>query len=122
MGLVTVNLIRLCQILHSRGINKKSICMLGRQSLLIELSEVIYIFNRMNIKCDIKSLENLKGKESIDTYEFFKCLGFEEVHALDFTPDDGADIIFNLNDKSLPKELIEGQYFYPFSVSDSILV
>ena len=50
MGLVTVNLIRLCQIFQSRGVEGKSLCMLGRQSLLIELSEVIYMFNKMNIK------------------------------------------------------------------------
>ena len=107
MGLVTVNLIRLCQILQSRGIDGKSLCMLGKQSLLIELSEVIYIFNKMNIKYDVNLLEKIKEKECVDTYEFFECLGFKEVHALDFTSDDGADIIFNLNDKNLPEELVE---------------
>lgn len=111
MGLVTVNIIRLCQIIKSRGAKGKSFCMLGRQSMLTELPEIIYLFNKMDIEYDKVLLEKMKREEKIDTYMFFKLLGFEDVHALDFTEDDGADIIFDLNEDSVPVDLY-GRFDY----------
>lgn len=128
MGLVTVNITRLCQLFKRKGIEGKSICMLGRQSILTNLTEIIYLFNKMGIDYDINVLKKMKEKTEIDTYIFFEMLGFKDVHAIDFTKADGADIIFDLNCKDVPDELYErfdyvvdgGTLEHVFNVSQAI--
>lgn len=105
MGLVTVNLMRLCQVFWQRGIIGKSICMLGKQTIEAELSEVICLLNRMNISYDRDLLKKMQNKAEIDAYDFFKLIGFGEIHAIDFDESDGADILFDLNQQTVPREL-----------------
>lgn len=41
----------------------------------------------------------------MDSYSFFRALGFREVHAMDISPYEKADIIFDLNSRDVPIEL-----------------
>ncbi|MBD5476941.1 MAG: hypothetical protein HDR17_13345 [Lachnospiraceae bacterium] len=83
-----------------REIAEKSFLMLGKQELHLDqafmeiLAEAGYIEDISKFGID----------ELNDSVLFMKALGFKEVHALDVSGYEHADIIFDLNDK-LPKEL-----------------
>ncbi|QAZ69573.1 hypothetical protein C3Y92_19980 (plasmid) [Solidesulfovibrio carbinolicus] len=47
------------------------------------------------------------SKGYFDTESVFKRLGFTEVHALDYSDFEGADIIHDLNSPDVPKDLVQ---------------
>jgi len=83
-------------------IKEKKLLMLGKQSLFLT-ENIFSILEESDINQDI---EKFGEKELTDSISFFKALGFKEVHALDMSDYENADIIFNLND-DLPEELVE---------------
>ena len=85
-------------LLYSRifGVDYKSTCTLGRQSLYLLPSE----------RALIKKWTALDLRSAMFADEFFKVIGAKEYFALDSSGYEGADIIHNLND-CLPHELIE---------------
>jgi len=108
MGLYSTALLRVLKLLKQYGTVDKSLCMVGRQQLLIDEERFCHIMNKVNVKYDREEYASLVKGETIhyDSYRFFKMLGLKEVHALDVMPSDGADIIFDLN-KELPEDLYE---------------
>lgn len=84
----------------------KSLLMLGVQNLSITYEEFYQIANNLQFQlADIKINQYLGHK--IDSYNLFYLLGFREVKALDVSPYEGADIIFDLQNENLPEELFE---------------
>lgn len=50
--------------------------------------------------------KRIRRQKRMDSYDFFTMLGFAEVHAIDCSSYEGADIIFDLNEE-LPENLKE---------------
>lgn len=104
MGLYTTALVNVLQTVCRHDIRNKSLCMIGRQEILIEWEHFMKIIDSMRLSYDKNIYNHMKGVYPINTYEFFRMFGFREVHAIDYNELDGADIIFNLND-DLPEDL-----------------
>lgn len=79
----------------------KSICMIGKQDIIFTSAKHSqFISDFFGIDINEKSGE-------IDSYNLFKAIcGGEEVHALDYSSYEGADIICDLNSCDLPDEYI----------------
>ena len=92
----------------------KSLLMLGKQTIWINKVELYVIAKRLGTKINYRKLiantTTMQGG-GIDSYSFFYALGFQEVHAMDISPYESADIIFDLNQPNLPPELI-GRFDY----------
>lgn len=84
----------------------KSFLMLGKQDMYVNRVQAFVIAKRLGAKLNYKLLDST-GNGMTDSYSFFKALGFEEVHAMDISAYQNADIIFDLNERDLPNELIE---------------
>jgi len=98
-------LLRTLQVLkgsYGREIESKSFLMLGKQEM--HLSEDFLDILKQSGLIDDKS--KFGRNELEDSVLFFKAFGFKEVHALDVSDYEGADIIFNLNE-DVPNEYVE---------------
>ena len=92
----------------------KSLLMLGKQAILCNKVELYVFAKRLGVKLDYKKLSSDANGQLVkgggyglpDSYSFFSALGFREVHAMDISPYENADIIFDLNKPQLPPELI----------------
>ncbi len=96
-------LLRMLQIIKGTGgVSDKSLLMLGMQQMNLHEAFLDVLLESGLIedkhKFSEKALEN--------SIQFFKLYGFKEVHALDVSDYEKADIIFNLNDE-LPENLSE---------------
>ncbi len=92
----------------------KSLLMLGKQSIWNTRAEIYVMAKRLGAKLNYRKLNtNITTMQGggVDSYSFFSALGFQEVHAMDISPYEGADIIFDLNQPDLPQELI-GKFDY----------
>ena len=78
---------------------------MGKQTLLVGDMEIKEILNIFQIPYD-KNYMHKRGRMSIDSYCLFKMIGFKEVHAIDCSSYEGADIICDLN-QDLPEEYKE---------------
>ncbi len=104
MGLYPTALARIIEVIkNDTCINQKSLCMLGRQVIHMNMQAYRNIIEIYGMDTEYLSLLN---GNFMDSYSFFKKLGFEEVHAIDITNLEGADIIFDLN-SILPEECYE---------------
>lgn len=106
-----------------------SMCMLGKQDLVsfrwATFKEVLvesgYYYND-------KMLKTIVGRSKVDSFDLFNMLGFKEVHAIDVSDAEGADIIFNLAKKSIPEEIKNrfdlivdgGTLEHVFSITDAM--
>ncbi len=106
MGLYTTALVNVLQTIKQYGNVNKSLCMIGRQEILIEWDSFMKTVNKMHLPYDREIYNDIKDIYPINTYRFFHMFGIKEVHALDYSSLDGADILFNLNHE-LPSELCE---------------
>jgi hypothetical protein len=76
----------------------------GKQTLYVNLSDFMSVVSQYGIYYDDKIYEQIKRTKVFDSFDLFKMLGFSEVHAVDYSSYEGADIVFNLND-DLPDNL-----------------
>ena len=128
MGLVTVNLTRVLEIFRQYGVKNKSICMMGRQTLEIEIDTILIILEKYDFECNKEDLQKIFNNKEIDTYDFFRLLGFSEVYAVDKFQEDNPNILFDLNEEMLPYELFQkfdyvldgGTLEHIFNVSQAI--
>lgn len=104
MGLYTTALIKTLQTICGSDIQNKSLCMIGRQNILIQWKPFMKTIKLMGLPYDRVIYDRIKNAYPIDSYLFFKMFGLKEVHAIDYSEIDGADIIFDLN-TDLPDEL-----------------
>lgn len=96
MGLQTNRIIKIIQILDALN-QRGSLCMLGVQYIHIDWDDFLAKAKKFNINYDEDMLSKIYGRYPIDSYCFFEMLGFSEVHALDASDYEGADIIHDLN-------------------------
>lgn len=81
----------------------KTFLMLGYQGSNLSKSMLYVIAKKLGAKLNYSVLKRITG--GCDSASFFKSLGFKEVHAMDISAYEGADIIFDLNRRELPPEL-----------------
>lgn len=85
---------------YKDDIEEKSFLMLGKQEMHLDKVFMEILFESGLIKDKSRfSIDELN-----DSVLFFKALGFKEVHALDVSEYENADLIFNLNDR-IPEKL-----------------
>lgn len=106
MGLCTTEIVRILQIIFETGVEDKSLCMMGKQAIHIEWDSFMKIVKSYGFRYDETMYKKINGIMPIDSYKFFKMFGISEVHALDVSKHEGADIICDLN-KELPKNLYQ---------------
>lgn len=104
MGLYTTALVKTFQTICESDTRNKSLCMIGRQSILIQWDTFMKTIQGMGLPYDKEMYNEIKDQYPIDSYRFFRMFGFREVHAIDYSEIDGADILFNLN-SDLPDTL-----------------
>ena len=84
---------------------------LGAQSILLTPYSLKRIINQEKIKIKPSLINKLdvleKTKKFISRNEFFKLCGAETIKSLDVSGYQNADILFDLNDDILPKNLQE---------------
>lgn len=105
MGLFTGEIFSILKVLQEDNTNK-SLCMMGKQKLIIDWSFLENLITQYGIHYNMEEFEKSKGDPDIDSFVFFKIFGFTEVHAADISPYEGADIILDLN-KKLPSDLYQ---------------
>lgn len=97
--------------------------MLGKQDVNFTRGKLKWILNRIEFEYrkDIVEIDDYDERnEKIDSYDLFKLLGFDEVHALDISGYEGADIICDLS-QTLSKELLDRfDYIYDGGVLEHI--
>lgn len=82
--------------------------MIGKQDLLIEKSQIRYYLECLNFNYNENKLKNIEldDNKTVDSYDFFKLIGIKEVHVLDYSSYEGADIIVNMNSDEIPEKYI----------------
>lgn len=100
MGLLRAEIMELMPII--RKYKKPKVLMLGKQDICVEVKDL------KNLLCNYGYSDvTITDEDPIDSYELFRALGAEEVHALDCSGYEKADIVFDLNDKELPTGLFD---------------
>lgn len=79
---------------------------MGYQTIYIDWDDFINKAKCLDISLQKDILSDIYGKHSVDTFAFFSMLGFTEVHAIDISDYEGADIIIDLN-QECPEEYHE---------------
>lgn len=99
---ILLRAVQFIRSVYGEDIKDKSFLMVGRQEMHLHeaILDVLYESGLIDDK------KKFSDEDLEDSVLFFRKLGFKEVHALDVSDYESADIIFNLNDQ-LPKELEE---------------
>ncbi len=90
-----------------RDISDKSLLMLGRQVISHTRAELYVFARRFGVPLDYAGMTDNPKSGGADSVSFFRALGFREVRALDISSYEGADILFDLNQPTLPESLRE---------------
>lgn len=102
MGLLDNEIIKFLNIAKQYGIKDKTLVMIGKQNFFVEIESFKRVLCEMGFSDKVDM--NIIDKKSIDSIDFFKMIGFKEVHALDYSEYEGADIIWDLN-MEIPLEM-----------------
>ena len=85
----------------------KNLLMLGKQYVWLLPIHAYLLAGRVGVKMHSYDFATVrKEDQGIDSYTFFKALGCKEVHAIDISDYEGADIIMDLGAADIPKELL----------------
>ena len=120
MGLLRAEIMLLMALI--KKYDKPNVLMLGKQDIYAEKKDIINLANTYDLFVDVSKLG--EKSELVDSFELFYSMGAKEVHALDYSDYENADIIFDLNSKELSQNLVEkydviidgggiGTYFLP---------
>ncbi|MBR5914272.1 MAG: class I SAM-dependent methyltransferase [Selenomonadaceae bacterium] len=87
--------------------SEKSLLMLGKLTVFnVTKYDLFATAKKLGVQLDYKLLKaSAIDGGGVDSYSLFRALGFSEVHAMDISSYENADIIFDLNDHELPNEL-----------------
>lgn len=107
MGLTNAEIIQIMQCKREYKEEKPSLCMIGKQNILIQWNKFIRELKNFGFEYDEVLLEKIRGIKPIDAFSFFQMLGFGNVNALDYSDYEGANILFDLNSDDIPQGLIE---------------
>jgi len=86
-----------------------SILQLGKQDIFLSSNDIYKYAKKENTHLDSANISN---KKEINDIEFFKLLGFDQVHSIDYSDYEKADIIWDMN-LPIPKEYHQ-KYDYIF--------
>lgn len=86
-----------------------SILQLGKQDIFLSYKEIKKYAEKEKISLNTS---NISDKKKISDVEFFKLLGFDKVHSIDYSDYENADIIWDMN-LPIPKEHYQ-KYDYIF--------
>ena len=98
MGLLYQEVVNLATFIQNHQC--KSVCMIGKQYIAMEAE----YFKKLSRMFGIQVDETLN---TMDSYDFFRLIGVENVSALDYSAYEGADIVFDLNADTLPNQYRE---------------
>lgn len=104
MGLFASEIVQILQSGDANDRKNKSLCMMGKMDILLNAFDFPQIASKFDIPYDEEIFEQIKSQDKIDAYDFFAMLGFSDVHAVDYSPYEGADIVFDLT-SDLPENL-----------------
>jgi len=104
MGLLPSEIIKFLQVAKWKGVKGKSLAMMGKQDILVEWDPFIKTIKELGYEYDEAIADKINCQRSIDAFDIFKMFGFGEVHAVDYSEYEGADIVFDLNGE-LPENL-----------------
>ena len=107
MGLLMQDAVGLISFVKANKIS--SLCMIGKQDILIEWDDFRREMGLYGINYDDTIYQEIKDTYPIDSYKFWRMFGITDIHALDVSPYEGADILFDLNTAELP-ERWRGQF------------
>ncbi len=110
MGLYKTAIIKILKVISSENIIDKSLCMMGKQSIQIDLHTLKRVLEDLRIPYDRAIFKTMLTMENIDSYLLFKMIGIKEVHALDYSSFEGADLNCDLN-KDIP-DYLENKFDY----------
>jgi len=82
----------------------KSVCMIGKQDVIADWVEIERILKDLKLNYNEQMLQELRKEMIVDSYKLFQIIGIEEVHAVDYSDYEGADIILDLNKAGIPDE------------------
>jgi len=71
-----------------------SVLQLGRQDIFLSSKEIYKYAEKEKAYLNASSIS---GKKKVSDVEFFKLLGFDEVHSIDYSSYEKADIIWDMN-------------------------
>lgn len=112
MGLLESEIIKFLRVAKLNGIKGKSMVMIGKQAIDANLELLLSAVSAMGLTYDKMLAAKIITDYRVDSYEFFKMLGFSEVHAVDYSAYEGADIIFDLNSRGTFPEELNGSFDY----------
>ncbi len=104
MGLFRAEIQEFLRTVKDRGIRNRKLIMIGKQDILVNKSDLMVMLREFNIEIDAGAAKQFMEHEKVDSKLFFEMAGFEEVHSLDYSDYEGADVIFDLNG-DLPADL-----------------
>lgn len=104
MGLPIEDVVYFLQLASEKGFRNKSLCMMGKQDIHVHRVDMPLIAEKFGFPFDKEIFERIKIHRPTDSYDFFKMFGFSEVHAVDISSYEGADIVFDLT-TDLPEDL-----------------
>ena len=99
MGLLKHEIFDLLSLIKEKKC--KSICMIGKQDVIAKWSEIERILIDLQIDYNEKMMQDLKKEIFVDSYKLFQVIGIKEIHAVDYSDYEGADIVFDLNKAEL---------------------
>lgn len=105
MGLLRAEIVEIMS--YMQRMNSPSVCMVGYQDIYVEKEDIKELFDAYNFDYKKELLENIEKNGKVDACALFLTMGAKEVHTLDCSAYEGADIIFDLNCENLPEELKE---------------
>ena len=104
MGLLRTEIMQLMSVM--KKYDNPTVLMLGKQDIYAEKQDIVKLAKTYELYLDVSKL-GAANSEKVDSYELFYAIGAKEVHALDYSDYENADIIFDLNDRELPEKLVE---------------
>ena len=108
MAMVISDIIEILKLFDGTQWEEKKICMMGKQFIWIDWKHFMTVAGCYGFKYNNEIYEEIKDVYPIEAVPFFKMFGFSEVHAVDISTYEGADILFDLNSAgTLPDNLDE---------------
>lgn len=106
MALYQSELIKVLKYLNTYMEAGGSILMLGVQKILIDKKSFETTIRRMGIPYDVRKWNEIAsdGKKEIDTFSLLEVFGYGDVHALDISDYEGADILMDLNNEMMEEQ------------------
>ena len=112
MGFIQANMIPILKE-HKRRPFSGKLLLLGQGDIYFtdfeyrRMAELLGVCLDTSITSGLSYKSDFAAKGFLDAQSVFKRIGFTEVHALDYSQFEGADIVHDLNSSEIPNELLQ---------------